>query len=130
MSPRLLDKLELTIDALEAMGHPVVDVGVISGFRTPTYNVSGGDPRGRGALSRQMYGDAMAHYIYNDGDGRMDDLKGDGRVDSGDGRVIVQAAERVEKEHPSLIGGIGLYRPTGAHSGFVHIDTRGYRARW
>jgi uncharacterized protein YcbK (DUF882 family) len=130
MSPRLLDKLELTIDALEAMGHPVVDVGVISGFRTPTYNVSGGDPRGRGALSRHMYGDAMDLYIDNDGDGRMDDLNGDGRVDSGDGRVIVQAAERVEKEHPSLIGGIGLYRPTGAHSGFVHIDTRGYRARW
>lgn len=130
MSPRLLDKLELTIDALVSMGHPVEDVGVISGFRTPTYNVSGGDPRGRGALSRHMYGDAMDLYIDNDGDGRMDDLNGDGRIDSGDGRVIVQAAERVEKEHPSLIGGIGLYSPTGAHSGFVHIDTRGYRARW
>jgi uncharacterized protein YcbK (DUF882 family) len=130
MSPRLLDKLELTIDALDAMGHPVVDVGVISGFRTPTYNVAGGDPRGRGALSRHMYGDAMDFYVDNDGDGRMDDLNGDGRIDSDDGRVIVRAAERVEKEHPSLIGGIGLYSPTGAHSGFVHIDTRGYRARW
>jgi uncharacterized protein YcbK (DUF882 family) len=29
------------------------------------------------------------------------------------------------------VGGIGVYRPRpGAHSGFVHIDTRGTRARW
>ena len=36
----------------------------------------------------------------------------------------------VERAHPNLIGGIGIYKPTGAHSGFVHLDTRGYRARW
>lgn len=39
MSPRLLDKLELTIQRLEATGTPVDHVGVISGFRTPSYNV-------------------------------------------------------------------------------------------
>jgi hypothetical protein len=130
LSPLLLDKLELTIDALDAMGHPVRQVGVISGFRTPSYNRSGGDPAGRGALSRHMYGDAMDFFVDNDRNGRMDDLNGDGRVDTGDGRVIVRAAERVEREHPRLVGGIGLYAPTGAHAGFVHLDTRGYRARW
>jgi hypothetical protein len=130
LSPLLLDKLELTIDELEAAGHPVEHVGVISGFRTPTYNESGGNPAGRGALSRHMYGDAMDWYVDNNRDGRMDDLNGDARIDTGDGRVIVQAAERVEAKHPRLIGGIGLYRPTGAHSGFVHLDTRGFRARW
>ena len=130
MSPRLLDKVELTIQQLEAAGHPVRDVGVISAFRHPYYNAHGGSTGGRGALSRHMYGDAMDFYIDNDGDGRMDDLNGDGRVDIGDARVIGQAAERVEKRHPTLIGGIGIYRPTGAHSGFVHLDTRGFRARW
>ncbi len=130
ISPRLLDKLELTIDELEATGHPVKDAGVISGFRTPEYNVSGGSPGGRGELSRHMYGDAMDIFIDNDGDGRMDDLNRDGEVDREDGRVIVRAAERVEQKYPQLIGGIGLYSPTGAHAGFVHIDTRGYRARW
>lgn len=130
LSPRLLDKLELTIQELQRMGHPVQRVGVISGFRTPTYNESGGNPAGRGALSRHMYGDAMDFYIDNDGDGRNDDLNGDGRVNIADARVIAEAAERVERTHPSLIGGIGIYPPTGAHSGFVHIDTRGYRARW
>jgi len=130
MSPRLLDKLELTIQQLEANGHPVEHVGVISGFRTPSYNEGGGNPAGRGALSRHMYGDAMDWYVDNNRDGRMDDLNGDGRVDIRDARVIAEAAEQVEKKYPSLVGGIGVYRPTGAHSGFVHLDTRGYRARW
>ena len=130
MSPKLLDKLELTIQTLQATGTPVAHVGVISGFRTPSYNEGGGDTGGRGALSRHMYGDAMDWFVDNDRNGRMDDLNGDGRVDTGDGRRIVAAAEQVEREHPALVGGIGLYRPTGAHAGFVHIDTRGYRARW
>jgi uncharacterized protein YcbK (DUF882 family) len=130
LSPLLLDKLELTIQELEKAGIPVGDVGVISGFRTPSYNESGGNPAGRGALSRHMYGDAMDIFIDNDRDGRMDDLNRDGRVDFGDARVLGAAADRVEKAHPKLIGGIGIYRATGAHSGFVHIDTRGFRARW
>ena len=130
LSPRLLDKLELTIDELNRSGVRVERVGVISGFRTPNYNAGGGDTAGRGALSRHMYGDAMDWFVDNDGDGRMDDLNGDGRIDVEDARVIAAAAERVERRHPHLVGGIGVYRPTGAHSGFVHIDTRGYRARW
>jgi uncharacterized protein YcbK (DUF882 family) len=130
LSPRLLDKLELTIDELNRSGTRVDHVGVISGFRTPSYNAGGGETSGRGALSRHMYGDAMDWFVDNDRNGSMDDLNGDGKIDTGDGRVIVQAAERVEKQYQDLVGGIGLYRPTGAHNGFVHIDTRGYRARW
>jgi uncharacterized protein YcbK (DUF882 family) len=130
MSPRLLDKLELTIQELNATGTPVEHVGTISGFRTPSYNAGGGETSGRGALSRHMYGDAMDWYVDNDRDGRMDDLNHDGKVNKEDGRVIVKAATSVEKKYPELVGGVGLYAPTGAHSGFVHIDTRGYRARW
>jgi uncharacterized protein YcbK (DUF882 family) len=130
MQPRELDKVELTLQELKREGHPVKDIFVVSGFRTPSYNESGGDPSGRAALSRHMYGDAMDIAVDNDGDGRMDDLNGDGRVTVADARVIGQAADRVEQAHPELVGGIGIYAPTGAHSGFVHIDTRGYRARW
>lgn len=131
ISSRLLDKLELTLQELESAGHPVENVFVISGFRTPWYNTAGGNPAGRGALSRHMYGDAADIAIDNDGNSCMDDLNGDGRVDVADARVIVQAAERVEKRYPHLIGGIGIYRPNpGAHCGMVHIDTRGHRARW
>jgi uncharacterized protein YcbK (DUF882 family) len=130
LSTRLLDKLELTIAELEASGFPVKDVGVISGFRTPQYNAHGGDTGGRGQLSRHMYGDAMDIYIDTNGDGRMDDLNRDGAINFNDAKVLAAAADRVERKYPILIGGVGTYRPTGAHSGFVHIDTRGYRARW
>ncbi|MEX0912342.1 MAG: hypothetical protein WD737_11295 [Gemmatimonadota bacterium] len=131
LSPRLLDKLELTLQELERRGHPVENVFVISGFRTPWYNRAGGDPQGRGALSRHMYGDAADIAIDNDGDACMDDLTGDGRATVADARVIVEAAEQVERDYPHLIGGIGIYSPVpGSHCGMVHIDTRGNRARW
>lgn len=131
LSPSLLDKLELTFQELVAMGHPVENVGVISGFRTPQYNAHGGNTGGRGSFSRHMYGDALDFYIDNDGNGAMDDLNGDGSVDADDGRVVAEAADRVERQYPEYVGGIGVYSPNpGAHSGFVHVDTRGYRARW
>jgi hypothetical protein len=130
ISPRLLDKLELTLQEVEAMGYPVENVGVISGFRHPYYNWHGGDTQGRGALSRHMYGDAADFFIDNDHTFCMDDLTGDGRVTRADLEIIAEAAARVEERHPHLIGGIGIYTPTGAHCGMVHVDTRGTRARW
>lgn len=131
MTPELLDKAELTLQQLEAMGHPVENIGVISAFRTPYYNAHGGSTSGRGSVSRHMYGDALDFYVDNDDDGVMDDLNGDGRVDVQDARIIAEAADRVEQKYPEYVGGIGVYRPNpGAHSGFVHIDARGYRARW
>lgn len=131
ITPELLDKTELTLQELERMGHPVEDIGVISAFRTPYYNAHGGSTAGRGSVSRHMYGDALDFYVDNDGDGRMDDLNGDGHITVADGRVIAEAAERVEQKYPKYVGGIGVYNPNpGAHSGFVHIDVRGYRARW
>ncbi len=131
ITPEVLDKVELTIQELERMGHPVERIGVISGFRTPYYNAHGGSTSGRGSVSRHMYGDALDFYVDNNGNGAMDDLNGDGRVDIGDARVMADAAERVEQKYPEYVGGIGVYRPNpGAHSGFLHVDARGYRARW
>jgi uncharacterized protein YcbK (DUF882 family) len=122
----LLEKLELVIDELNASGVPARRVTVMSGFRTPQYNENGGDPSGRAELSRHQYGDAADIFIDNDGDGRMDDLNGDGRVDSRDAAVIQRAVDRVDAKHPELIGGVGLYRATSAHGPFAHVDVRGY----
>ena len=130
LETRLLDKLELVLAELRAIGIQTSGVKVLSGFRTPQYNRGGGDPRGRAALSRHMYGDASDIYIDNDGNGAMDDLNGDGRVNIQDARVIQDAVDRVERAHPQLIGGCGIYPGTGSHGPFTHIDTRGYRARW
>lgn len=130
LNPKLLDKLELTIVELQAMGHPVQHVTVMSGFRTPSYNVHGGNTAGRANLSRHMYGDASDIFVDNDRNGAMDDLNHDGRVDVRDAEVILQATERVERKNPSLTGGVGVYPACCGHGPFTHIDVRGFRARW
>ncbi len=130
VSPKELDKIELTIQEMEREGHPF-RLGVISAFRNPTYNYHGGNTEGRAQLSRHMYGDAMDIYDDPRGTGCMNDLNGDERVDVNDARVLARAAQRVEQLYPDLVGGIGVYAPLpGSHCGFVHIDTRGFRARW
>jgi uncharacterized protein YcbK (DUF882 family) len=130
LNPKLLDKLELVIAELQQMGHPVKHMQIMSGFRTPRYNESGGNTAGRANLSRHMYGDASDIFVDNDGNGMMDDLNGDGRVDVRDAEVIGQAAERVERENPSVVGGVGVYSACCGHGPFTHIDVRGFRARW
>lgn len=127
---RLVDKLELMIETLRADGHPVKGLHVMSGFRTPSYNARGVGPGGRSAISRHMYGDSADVYPDDDGDGRHDDLNGDGCVDLADARIVADAAEKVEVSNPSLAGGISTYPATAAHGPFVHVDTRGTRARW
>jgi uncharacterized protein YcbK (DUF882 family) len=127
---RLVDKLELVLLDLEDRGYTTNGVHVMSGFRTPQYNVSGGNPRGRATLSRHMYGDASDIFIDNDGNGWMDDLNRDGKLDIRDSEVILAAVDRVEREHPGLVGGAGVYPAESGHGPFIHIDVRGYRARW
>ncbi len=130
LSPKLLDKLELVLADLQQRGIDPRGVHVMSGFRTPQYNVHGGDPTGRAAASRHMYGDAADIFIDDNGDGVMDDLNHDGRIDIDDSRVILAAVERVEAAHPELVGGAGVYVAAPGHGPFIHIDTRGFRARW
>ena len=127
---RTIDKLELVLSDLESRGITTRGVTVMSGFRTPSYNAGGGNTAGRAGLSRHMYGDAADIYIDNDRNGSMDDLNRDGRVDIRDARVIEEAVNRVERTHPDLIGGTGVYVACCGHGPFIHIDTRGYRARW
>jgi len=126
----LLDKLELVIQDLEKHGVHAGGMKVISGFRTPDYNTALGDESGRARDSRHQFGDAADVIIDNDGDGRMDDLNRDGRVTFADVRVVLAAVERVEKDNPDLVGGVGLYHSSGPRGPFAHIDVRGSRARW
>ena len=129
VDPRLLDKLELVLMELEGQGVPADHMVVMSGFRTPQYNRKGLS-RGRASLSRHQFGDAADVWVDNDGDWYMDDLNGDGRRDTGDAGVMLEAVTRVEAKHPDLAGGAGTYPDNGAHGPFIHIDTRGTRARW
>ena len=130
IDPLLIDKMELTIEELQKEGVRVEHVHVMSGFRTPRYNSGGGNTSGRANLSRHMYGDGADVYVDNNRDGQPDDITGDGRVTVRDAERFAAAAERVEKKHRSLVGGIGIYVACCGHGPFTHIDVRGTRARW
>lgn len=126
----LLDKLELVIADLNDRGYRAGRMKVLSGFRTPQYNARGVGSGGRAKDSRHQYGDAADVFVDANDDGRPDDLNGDGRSDSRDIRILIESVERVERLHPELSGGLGLYRPTSRHGGFVHVDARGAPVRW
>jgi hypothetical protein len=124
----LLLKLEALLEAANARGWEAETFTVMSGYRTPAYN------RGLGnvSLSRHLYGDAADVFIDRNGDGNMDDLNGDGRVDRADALALhglFAEAERDASLAP-YIGGIGVYDSTPAHGPYVHVDARGFRARW
>lgn len=129
VDPLLIDKLELLMHELASRGIAASRMIVMSGFRTPQYNERGLD-QGRARLSRHQYGDAADVWVDVDGDWYMDDLDGDGRRDTRDARVMLDALERVESRHRDLVGGAGVYPDNGAHGPFLHVDVRGSRARW
>ena len=125
----LIDKLELVLADLAEHGVKTDRVRVLSGFRAPYYNdriVAEGAARS----SRHQYGDAADIIIDANGDGRMDDLNRDGRLDLSDTQVILRSVERVEKKYPALVGGLGLYHAMGTSGPFAHVDVRGTSARW
>ena len=71
-------------------------------------------------------------FIDRDGNGAMDDLNDDGRVDVADARVLVDLVERARDRAGSgfKAGGLSAYRPNAVRGPFVHVDARGEPARW
>jgi Peptidase M15 len=102
---------------------------VMSGYRTPYYNSKIGNETG---YSRHLYGDAMDIYIDQNRDGNMDDVNRDGRIDTKDARFLLEIAEGIDnsKEWSWLKGGAGVYHANSAHGPYIHVDARGYIARW
>lgn len=125
---RLLRKMERTLEAANAAGHPCERFELISGYRTPYYNRSIGNSK----FSRHVWGDAADIYIDADGDGAMDDLNRDGRIDAADADVLYSIIERLTDDEgwDPFVGGLGRYKRTETHGPFVHIDARGYKRRW
>lgn len=121
-----LQMLESFIDFLNARGYGIDTFGVISAYRTPYYNRLIKNV----AYSRHIYGDAMDLFVDKDKDGRMDDLNGDGKFNGKDVMVLYALAKDFHKENTAYKGGIGKYLPTSARVDFIHMDNRGYSARW
>lgn len=129
LEEKLIDKLELVMQALRGRGVPATRAVVLSGFRAPYYN-DRGVGEGMARASRHQYGDAADLIIDSNGDGRMDDLSGDGRIDLRDTEVVNAAVNEVEQRYPMLTGGLGRYHAMGPRGPFAHIDVRGTSARW
>jgi hypothetical protein len=127
VSRPLLVKLEGLLDRVADEGLDPMSLVVMSGFRTPAYNRAIGNTT---VYSRHLWGDAADVYLDADGDGDMDDLNRDGRVDVADAHVLADLVEDVVGEPGIRPGGLSTYRRNAVHGPFVHVDARGTRARW
>ena len=128
VNPKLILKLEYLVNGLIELGINVNTLFIMSGYRTPYYNKSIGNVQ----YSRHVFGDAADVYVDVNMDGVIDDLNGDGKKNMDDALVIYSIINNLEDnpENSSLIGGMGKYKKTSAHTYFIHVDTRGYKARW
>lgn len=125
---QLLLKLEAILQSVNAHGHAVRTLHVMSGYRTPYYNRSIGNQTD---YSRHLYGGAADIFVDADGDAHMDDLNDDGAVTRADARLLADLVEAAHDGAPQPItGGMGIYGPAPHRGPFVHVDARGYRARW
>lgn len=125
----LLVKLEALTDILLKRGLPGDHITIMSGFRTPEYNRSIGN---RTTYSRHIAGDAADIFVDADGNDRMDDLNGDGRINRRDSRYLLSVVEEMDQSsaYAALVGGASAYRANAEHGPFLHVDTRGFPARW
>jgi hypothetical protein len=124
----LLIKLETLLAELNLRGYPVRTFHVMSGYRTPAYNRA----IGNGAYSLHQWGLAADVFVDENGDGVMDDLNGDGRIDYRDAQVLARIVEEIHQQEDcaDLLGGLACYEKSAAHGPFVHVDVRGRKARW
>lgn len=128
LRPELLQKLETVLEELNGVNGNVSGLTIMSGYRTPSYNQA----IGNGKYSRHVWGGAADVYVDDNSDGVMDDLNGDGKVSRADSEWLARFVDSLERKgrFGDLIGGIGTYGSTASHGPFVHVDARGYQARW
>lgn len=125
----LLLKLEVILASVNERGYLCRTFEIISGYRTPWYNRSIGNVK----YSRHLWGGAADIYIdENPRDGMMDDLNKDGRINWKDAAILYDVIDDMygKKFYDRFIGGLARYRKTNRHGPFVHVDVRGFRARW
>jgi uncharacterized protein YcbK (DUF882 family) len=119
VDPRLLDKVELVLTEIAnwtgSREEDPVPFEIHSSFRTPQHNRL---VRSAARDSRHQLGDAIDVAV---------DANRDGRVNSKDTKLVTMAVDIVERDHPDLVGGMGVYV---RNNSYIHIDARGIKVRW
>ena len=126
---RLLLKLEHILEKVNEKGYVCSNFYIMSGYRTPFYNKAIGNVK----YSRHVWGGAADIFIdENPVDGVMDDLNKDGLNNYKDAEIIYDIIDEMygHSWYEPFVGGLGLYKKTKSHGPFVHVDVRGFRARW
>lgn len=125
----LLLKLEYLLKEYNKAGFDINTFGVVSIYRSPYFNKEIGN---HSKHSRHIYGDAADIFIDNNGDGQMDDLNNDGKIDINDARVMADIAVRFDQnpKYSKLAGGVASYKSNCVRGPFIHIDTRGFHVKW
>ncbi|MFH0793094.1 MAG: hypothetical protein V2A74_03580, partial [bacterium] len=131
---RLLDQLEGLTDALAKKGYAPGSLKILRAFLSPnektrlerqgvTYS----------PYTRYLYGDAAALIVDANGDGRMDDLNHDGKIDINDVDVLEEIASDVQKT-AGRWGGLGVIaapkEPSWPRTPYLDLDTRGFSSHW
>lgn len=108
---RILYKILELREELEKKDYNKYGFFIRNGYRTPEHNKAvGGAPK-----SRHIKGDAV--------DMTIDDINGDGQYTDTDKQIVIDILEKIVIKDQ---GGIGKYPGTRS----VHMDVRGYKARW
>jgi hypothetical protein len=126
---RLILKLELILEHTNASGFRCDGFVIMSGYRTPSHNRAIGNVK----YSRHLWGGAADIFIdESPRDGVMDDLNGDGKIGLPDAEVLYDLIDELYGRpfYAAFLGGLGRYSDTDSHGPFVHVDVRGFRARW
>jgi hypothetical protein len=129
LQEKLLLKLELLLTLANKEKFKASTFTVMSGYRTPYYNKAIGNV----GYSAHLFGLAADIFIdEQNADGKMDDLNRDGKINYHDAAKFYNMVEHVHAEpwYKTYIGGLGKYKATPSHGPFVHVDVRGFKARW
>ena len=126
---RLILKLELILEKVNEKGYAANTFHIMSGYRTPYYNKAIGNVK----YSRHLWGGAADIFIdENPKDNMMDDLNKDRINNWKDAKILYDIIDQMYGRtfYEAFTGGLGRYKKTTNHGPFVHVDVRGFRARW
>lgn len=134
IQPELIAFLEALWDAAELRFGKTARVKILRAYLAPSERLRLERRNVRYTeFSRYQYGDAAAIIVDTEGNDKLGDLNGDGRLDREDANVLADLVAEVKKEM-GLRGAVGVVdqpvEPNWPETPYVVVDLRGENTRW